>query len=109
MFGYTIFAIQSLKRLCFLVYESSNHNLANALLDLGQPHRAIEHYVQACRLKPDYVKAYNNLGQAWEAAGEIPVGVSPAKSKPPHQTSQALRCWHRAGVAAHFRKSRLTN
>ena len=39
-----------------------HYNLANALRDLGRLNDAVASYRQALRLKPEHLKAYNNLG-----------------------------------------------
>ena len=49
-----------------LRFTSNNHvahnNLGVALDNQGRTEDAIEHYLQALRIKPDYVKTYYNLG-----------------------------------------------
>jgi tetratricopeptide (TPR) repeat protein len=41
-----------------------HNNLGTALNNQGRTEEAIEHYLQALRIKPDYEKAHNNLGAA---------------------------------------------
>jgi len=42
----------------------AHNNLGNALYKQGRTAGAIEHYLQALRIKPDYVNAHYNLGNA---------------------------------------------
>jgi len=44
-------------------------NLGNALYNQGRTAEAIEHYLQALLIKPDYEKAHNNLGNALDDQG----------------------------------------
>ncbi|MFC1515633.1 tetratricopeptide repeat protein [Thermodesulfobacteriota bacterium] len=46
-----------------------HYNLGHALAKQGRTSEAIEHYLQALRLKPDYVKAHNNLGNVLARQG----------------------------------------
>lgn len=48
---------------------ASHNNLGVALYDQGRTEEAIEHYLQALRIKPDYEEAYNNLGVALNRQG----------------------------------------
>ena len=48
------------------------HNiLGNVLNKQGRTEEAIEHYLQALRIKPDYEKTYNNLGRAFYNQGRF--------------------------------------
>ena len=49
----------------------SQNNLANALVNKGDLTKAISHYKESIRLKPDHAKAYNNLGIALAKQGQI--------------------------------------
>jgi predicted RNA-binding protein YlqC (UPF0109 family) len=49
--------------------HSAHNNLGNALNKQGRIAEAIEHYLQALRIKPDYEKAHNNLGDALDKQG----------------------------------------
>jgi len=42
----------------------AHNNLGNALNQQNRTKEAIEHYLQALEIKPDYVQAHNNLGNA---------------------------------------------
>jgi len=48
-----------------------HNNLGAALYKQGRIAEAIEHYLQALRIKPDYQKAHNNLGVALDKQGRI--------------------------------------
>ena len=47
----------------------SHNNLGVALYDQGRTEEAIEHYLQALRMEPKYLKTYNNLGIALNKIG----------------------------------------
>ena len=47
----------------------AHNNLGNAYLAKGFIDKAIEHYLVALNLKPDYVEAHNNLGTAYSSKG----------------------------------------
>jgi tetratricopeptide (TPR) repeat protein len=47
----------------------AHNNLGNALKKQGRTAEAIEHYLQALRINPDYEKAHNNLGNALKKQG----------------------------------------
>ncbi len=55
------------------------NNLGNALVDAGRLPEAIEHYEQALRLKPDYVKAYSNLALAYAQTNRPDQAVAAAQ------------------------------
>ena len=46
-----------------------HNNLGTVLGKQGRIEEAIEHYLQALRLKPDYAKAHSNLGAAYDNSG----------------------------------------
>jgi tetratricopeptide (TPR) repeat protein len=46
-----------------------HNNLGLALYNQGRTAEAIEHYLQALRIKPDYEKAHSNLGVALDTQG----------------------------------------
>ncbi len=48
-----------------------HNNLGAALDKQGRTAEAIEHYLQALRIKPYYEKAHNNLGITLAHAGDI--------------------------------------
>ncbi|MDP7453566.1 MAG: tetratricopeptide repeat protein, partial [Arenicellales bacterium] len=48
-----------------------HNNLAIAFAKQGRTEEAVEHYLQALRLKPDYAEAHNNLGVALVRKGDI--------------------------------------
>ncbi len=49
----------------------AHNNLGMALLQAGQPHKAMEHFQQALRLNPDYPDAHQNLGLFLVSAGRL--------------------------------------
>ncbi len=52
-----------------------HHALGGELYNQGRTAEAIEHYLQALRIKPDYEKAYNNMGVTMEKQGRIKEAV----------------------------------
>jgi tetratricopeptide (TPR) repeat protein len=52
-----------------------HNNLGFALDKQGRTEEAIEHYIQALRLKPDYAEAHNNLGIALDRQGRTEEAV----------------------------------
>ena len=46
-----------------------HHNLGNALDKTGRTDDAIEHYLEALRIRPDYADAHYNLGNALDKSG----------------------------------------
>jgi protein O-mannosyl-transferase len=52
----------------FYNYRAHN-NLGIALGEQGRTEEAVEHYLQALRIKPDHVEAHNNLGVALDKQG----------------------------------------
>jgi protein O-mannosyl-transferase len=53
----------------------SHNNLGNALFKKGQTDDAIEHYLEALRIKPDYVDAHNNLAAAFFRKGNVELAI----------------------------------
>jgi tetratricopeptide (TPR) repeat protein len=49
----------------------AHSNLGTALARSGQPHKAIEHFLAALRLEPDYAEAHKNLGLSLVDLGRI--------------------------------------
>ncbi|MES0447386.1 MAG: tetratricopeptide repeat protein [Desulfobacterales bacterium] len=49
----------------------AHYNLGLTLNERGRIEEAIQHYLQALRIKPDYVRAHNNLGLALVRKGNI--------------------------------------
>jgi tetratricopeptide (TPR) repeat protein len=47
----------------------AHNNLGNAYSSEGMTDRAIEHYMKAIMLKPDFAEAFNNLGNSLRAKG----------------------------------------
>jgi len=47
----------------------SHYNMGNVLSDAGHHQKAIEYYLSAIKLKPDYVDAIVNLGNSWNSLG----------------------------------------
>jgi tetratricopeptide (TPR) repeat protein len=62
-----------------LKHTSNNYKIHNALggelYNQGRTTEAIEHYLQALRIKPDYAKAYNNLGNVFNNQGRTQKAV----------------------------------
>ncbi len=52
------------------------NNLGNILFTAGQPEKAVRHYEQALRSKPDYPEAHNNLGAALFKDGKLPEAIA---------------------------------
>jgi len=53
----------------------AHNNLGVALDKQGRTEEAVEHYLQALQIKPDYAKAQNNLGNALKNQGRIEEAV----------------------------------
>jgi tetratricopeptide (TPR) repeat protein len=49
----------------------AHNNLGAELFDQGKVHEAIDHYYQAVQIRPDYDRAYFNLGNAFAELGDI--------------------------------------
>jgi tetratricopeptide (TPR) repeat protein len=54
-----------------LMRAISEHNLATALQEAGRSDEAIAHYERALAIRPEYAPAFNNLGTALMAKGDI--------------------------------------
>jgi tetratricopeptide (TPR) repeat protein len=52
------------------VSAENENNYAIALADLGRNSEAINHYLAALKIRPDYVEVLNNLGNAYMAVGK---------------------------------------
>jgi tetratricopeptide (TPR) repeat protein len=61
----------------------AHNNLGNALAAVGETDLAIEHYLEALRLKPGYFVTYNNLGSVLFSTGRTKEAIQ--------QYQQALR------------------
>ena len=53
-----------------------HNNLGNALAKQGRLAEAVDHYLKALRIKPDYVKAHNNLGNALAKQGRTSEAIN---------------------------------
>ncbi len=66
-----------------LKHTSNNYNIQNnlgiALKEQGRTKEAIEHYLQALRSNPGYVKAYYNLSNAYAERGDTKKAIETCK------------------------------
>jgi len=54
----------------------AHNNLGTALQNQGRTEEAIEHYLQALRIKPDYEEAHNNLGNVLKNQGRTKEAIA---------------------------------
>lgn len=69
-------------------------NRGNTLLNKGQTDYAIEHHIEALRIKPDFGEAYNNLALAFYRKGDIGMAVKHFRKalqiNPNHSTAKTI-------------------
>jgi tetratricopeptide (TPR) repeat protein len=56
--------------------HKSHDNLGNALAGQGKLKEAVNHYLEALRIKPDYMKSHNNLGTVLARQGKLNKAIS---------------------------------
>ena len=93
----------------------AHNNLGNALAGQGLTAEAIEHYLEALKIKPAYVNAHNNLGKALKKQGRIEEAIEhylhALRIKPDYEGAHnnlavaLLRKGNIEGAIAHFRKA----
>ncbi len=92
----------------------AHNNLGLTLKKQGQTEEAIEHYLQALQIKPDFEDAHNNLGNALKKQGQIEVAIEhylqALRIKPDYEKAHnnlAIALFRKGnieGAITHFRK-----
>ncbi len=87
----------------------AHFNLGNALVHAGTPEKAVEHYRQAIRLRPDFAVAYYSLALAYAdlrqssaaiAAAQKALELSRSQNQP--ELARQIEDWlnsYRAGLS----------
>lgn len=71
-------------------HPTPRYNLANALLDLGDPHAAIAEYQRVIEIEPNHAVAYNNLSIALQTLGETEPALRALRQQIELRPSDAL-------------------
>jgi tetratricopeptide (TPR) repeat protein len=92
-----------------------HNNLGNALEKKGRTAEAIDHYIQALCIKPDYAEAHHNLGLALDKQGRTAEAIEhylqALRIKPNYvdaHNNLAIALFHKGNIEesiAHFRKA----